>query len=254
MLTRAEQVKCRHEPFEVVVFGSGSGTNFEALLRDQKRWEEPPYRFQAAFSDRPCRFLDIAKANQILPLHYSFTDFFSRHSDKSTRDPHARSQYEQEIVSLLDTHVKKIDLIVLAGYMRLIYAPLLQRFKNKIINIHPADLTVCHPDGTRRYVGTNCVYDALSSGEVKTRSTVHIVNEEVDGGPIVVSGPWVHYDGPYPITKESAAQHQEKQKRLSDWPALTEAVALMSQRRLTLTDEGKVCFDGQVLAAGGITM
>lgn len=241
------------ELLSVVVFGSGSGTNLQALIRDQKRWKHPPYIIQAAFSEQPCKFQEIAANAGIKPIYLSITDFFRENGSDNLRDEHLRCKYEEKIIEQLDALPCKIDMIVLAGYMRLLFEPLLSRFKDRIINVHPADLTACDPSGKRRFTGSNSVYKALDYGEQRTRSTVHLVNDRADEGTILVSGPWVNYAGAYPVTQESANAHQDRQKKLSDWPALTEAVALISQRRLTMKD-GQIYLDGDPMPRGGVIM
>lgn len=237
---------------QIVAFGSGSGTNLKAVLREEKKWRNPPFRIAALFSDRECPFLDIGKEEGIPVIHHSFAAFCKRNDCTDSRDPLLRAAYEIEVINLLQEYT--IDLILLAGYMRLLFPPLLQKFHDRIINVHPADLTVQNPSGKRRYTGANSVYDALEYGELKTRSTVHLVTEEVDGGPILVSGPWVSYTGDYPITQQQADEHQEKQKRLSDWPAVTGAIELISQRRLSITEEGCLYLDGNPMPPEGVVM
>lgn len=247
---------CPSEPraMNIVAFGSGSGTNLEAVLRDQKKWRDPPFRVAALFSDRSCRFLEIGKELGIPTIHHSFTSFFSRYGCTNMRDPELRGAYEEEAIELLDALDFPVDLILLAGYMRLLYPPLLHRYSERIINVHPADLTAIDAEGKRRYTGANAVYDALTSGASQTRSTVHLVTDEVDGGPILISGPWVPYTGVYPVTQEAADAHQDKQKRLSDWPAVTEAIELIGQRRLSITDEGCLFLDGNPMSPAGVVM
>jgi phosphoribosylglycinamide formyltransferase-1 len=209
----------------VVVFGSGSGTTLEALLRVP----QDLFEIKALFTDRLCRFQEIGASRGIPVIYHSFAHFFKKRGVENPQDLITRTQYDAENVRLILETVGTVDLILLAGYMRLIYAPLLQNFKNKIINIHPADLTQLTPSGQRRYVGANAVYDALCAGEKRTRSSVILVDEGVDSGPVLLAGPWVSYEEGYPITQERARLHQEKQKIHSDWPACIAAVTAIAQ-------------------------
>ena len=147
-----------------------------------------------------------------------------------------------------------IDLIVLAGYMRIVYPPLLHRFKNQIINIHPGDLTSEDKSKRRMYAGHDAVYQALSQGEKRTRSSVILADEGLDTGPIIVSGPWVDYEGGYPATRETAKLHQDKQKSQSDWPAAIAAVKLISQGRMGIDRDLNVYVDGIVQPKGGYVL
>ena len=71
-----------------------------------------------------------------------------------------------------------VDLIVLAGYMRVIKNP--SAFPCPIINVHPSLLP--------KYKGLNAVEQAMEAGEIETGCTVHYVNEELDGGEIIMQG------------------------------------------------------------------
>ena len=228
-LSRPIYTPVKERPMQVVVFGSGMGTNLEALLAaDQHSFE-----IKALFTDRLCRIQQIGAFTEYPVIYHSFADFFKRKGIAKYKDVQTRMEYDAENVRLLQACAEEycfsIDLIFLAGYMRVLYAPLLGAFKDKIINVHPADLTETTPDGKRRYIGENAVYDALRDGKAKTRSSVILVDENIDGGPLLVSGPWVTYEGGCPVTKESAKEHQMKQKRLSDWPASIEAITLISE-------------------------
>lgn len=196
----------------LAIFGSGSGTILRAVLAAQK---EKDFRVKVLYTDRLCNFQKIA-AEENLPL-------IDHRYDPSLK----REEYDREGLALLSAFSKTcpIDCILLAGYMRLLSPVWLNAYPNKILNIHPADLT------TRKYIGANAVFDALQNGETKTRSTAILINEEVDGGPIIALGPWVLYEEGYPVTKEKAARHQEKQKRLSDWPVTIQALETIGKKR-----------------------
>lgn len=122
------------------------------------------------------------------------------------------------------------DFAVLAGYMRIVKDPLLARFLRRMINVHPAYLAILNPDGTRKYVGENAVYDALAAGETRTRSSIILVEPSPppDKGAVLVSGHWLEYGEGYPITQDKADAHQKKQKAASDWPALRFALKAIS--------------------------
>ena len=71
-----------------------------------------------------------------------------------------------------------VDLIVLAGWMRIITPKLIEAFPNKIINLHPSMLP--------KYKGLHAIERALESGDSNTGVSVHYVNEELDGGEIIM--------------------------------------------------------------------
>lgn len=240
----------------VVAFGSGAGSNLKALIAAQQGSNS--YQIRAVLSDRPCPCLEIAKEHGIPQALNDFKTFFRERGATDYRNSQLRAAFDHETVRLLRDLEKReqftIDLIVLAGYMRLVYPPLLRAFPNRVLNVHPADLQRCLPDGSRKYVGLDAVYQALADGNVETRSTVILVNEEVDGGELIVSGPWVPYIEGEPITRDRARCHQEKQKRLSDWPALVTAVQCIGSGELGRDSRGRLTLNDQVLGPAAVDM
>ena len=87
-----------------------------------------------------------------------------------------REDFEEEMIQELKKH--NVELVVLAGFMRILTPHFLKAFPNKIINIHPALLP--------SFPGTHAQKDALEYGVKITGCTVHFVNEDVDGGPIIL--------------------------------------------------------------------
>jgi phosphoribosylglycinamide formyltransferase 1 len=97
-----------------------------------------------------------------------------RHADYSTRDEHDRA-----IAAALVA--RGVRLVCLAGFMRLIGAPLLEAFPRRILNIHPSLLPA--------FPGLNAQQQALEYGVRISGATVHLVTDELDGGPIVFQAP-----------------------------------------------------------------
>jgi len=92
--------------------------------------------------------------------------------------PHVRVPHKDEDKMIELFKVWKVDLIVLAGYMRILKNP--SAFPCPIINVHPSLLP--------KYKGLNVVQRAMDAGELTTGCTVHYVNEELDGGEIIMQG------------------------------------------------------------------
>ena len=90
--------------------------------------------------------------------------------------PHCRIPHKDEDKMIMLFEVYKVDLIILAGYMRVIKHP--DRFPAPMINIHPSLLP--------KYKGLHAIEQAFESGDDKTGVTVHYVNEELDGGEIIM--------------------------------------------------------------------
>ena len=192
----------------IAVFCSGSGTNLQAIIDAHKRGDIKA-DFKLVVSDVPsCLALERAKKAGIKTLIVERKDF------KSKED------FEAEIIKNLKK--EKIDLIVLAGYMRLISADFIDQYKNKILNIHPALLP--------SFKGTQGIKDAFEYGVKVTGPTVHFVTQDMDAGPIILQGAIkVAQDD----TEESLAQaiHKEEHK------LYPKAIQLFVEGRLKI--EGK---------------
>jgi phosphoribosylglycinamide formyltransferase-1 len=97
----------------------------------------------------------------------------------SPRDYKSRDDYDRAIVELL--RARNVGLVCLAGFMRLVGAPLLEAFPNRILNIHPSLLPA--------FPGLDAQRQALEHGVRVTGATVHLVNRDLDAGPIVLQAP-----------------------------------------------------------------
>ena len=90
---------------------------------------------------------------------------------------HCRIKHKDVDNAIKLFNVWKVDLIVLAGYMRILSPKMIEAFPNKIINIHPSLLP--------KYKGIDAIQQALDSGDKTTGCTVHYVNEELDSGKTI---------------------------------------------------------------------
>ena len=149
--------------FRLVVLASGNGTNLQAIL-DQIHDREG-IRVVGVVSDKPnAAALKRAERNSIDTAVFSSEDYV----DREERD--------DAMADWIGS--KDIDLIVLAGYMQLLSAPFVQRFRNRVVNIHPALLPA--------FPGLDAIGQALEAGVETTGVTVHFVDEGVDTGPTIV--------------------------------------------------------------------
>jgi phosphoribosylglycinamide formyltransferase-1 len=145
----------------VAVLASGAGTNLQALLDDPV---VGPW-VVLAISDRgDAGALDRARSRSVEAVHIHPATF---------RD---RAAFDHALVEILRD--RAIDLIALAGYMRIVGPELVGAFPDRILNVHPALLPA--------FPGASAVADALAWGVKMTGVTVHLVDEEVDHGPIVL--------------------------------------------------------------------
>ena len=88
----------------------------------------------------------------------------------------SKAEFERAVMLLLDSH--RVELVVLAGFMRILSPAFVQHFQHRILNIHPALLPA--------FPGGHAVADALEWGAKVTGVTVHLVDEQVDHGPILL--------------------------------------------------------------------
>ena len=134
---------------------SGSGTLLQALLDNQ----DENYAVVLVVSDRECPALDRARAagveTAVVPMQ------------------HDRSHWDEQLTKSVGTP----DLIVSAGFMKILGPSFVQKFRGRLINTHPALLP--------SFPGAHAVRDALDYGVKVTGSTVHYVDEGVDTGPII---------------------------------------------------------------------
>lgn len=120
----------------------------------------------------------------------------------------------------------KVDLIVLAGYLSILDGEILKLYENKIINIHPSLIpSFC---GKGMY-GLNVHKAVVASGVKCTGCTVHFVNEEVDGGAIILQEP-------SPVFFEDTPEEVQKRVLVLEHKLLPKAVKLISQGKVSIID------------------
>ena len=148
----------------IAVFASGKGSNFQAIA-EQIKSGKLKANLALLVCDKPQAPV-LAKAKK-----FKVDAVLVKREDFPTRDA-----FEEEIIRHLKA--KKIDLVVMAGFMRMLGPLLLGAYKNKIINIHPALLP--------SFKGAHAIKDAFDCGVKVTGVTVHFVDEEMDHGPIIL--------------------------------------------------------------------
>jgi len=148
----------------IAVFVSGNGTNLQAVIDAVSRGVIKAKIALVVSNNKDAYALTRAKNAGIETFILSHKGFSSR------------EDYDKEVIKELKK--KKIDLVVLAGFMRLLSPLFVKKYKNKILNIHPSLLP--------QFKGTHGIKDAFRSGAKKTGVTVHFVDEELDHGAIVL--------------------------------------------------------------------
>ncbi|MGW7406431.1 formyltransferase family protein [Streptomyces sp. NPDC054833] len=250
-------------PLRIGVLVSATGANLSTLLGMQ---EAHPGEFEvclvASHGER-VKALDVARRAGV----EAWTGDFDRHcgTASAASGPEARARYRaraREWHDGLDTRLAdwerrngELDLMVLA-YHRWIEGRLLERYQGRMINQHPADLSVLSDQGTREFIGKDPVRLAMAAGRPTTRTSCFLVDPTRDGGAVLAMGPEVPVGGRRP-TPEDAWQQELEQKSRSDRPCLQWTVRAFAAGRLALSDsthpDGSrvVVVDGQPTPLGG---
>jgi len=243
-------------PMRVAAFMSGSGTNVLKLLECEKRLgvEEgtPPFEVIFIFSDRSDGVSageKIALENGLPYFSYDIRSFHRLRSLKRTvATPEglaARIEYDQVARRLVEAF--EIDVIALGGYMSYITL-------KRCLNVHPADLSLCLPDGSRRYVGDNAVRDAILGGEGTLRASTLWTDEGVDTGPLLMVSEPLPVRLPEPLEilvkdnerfLDTVDEHQRRLKEVGDWKIFPRTIEMMARGRFSLDENNQVYVDGK---------
>lgn len=248
----------------VTLFISGSGTNGLKIIEKSKE-ENSNFEVTLIFSDiRDNRFRkngskmsnakDIANKYGIAYECVDIRDFYKARGVKRT-DLSLRPEFDSLVVEALAGH--EIDLIVNAGYMSIMTPVILDQYTGRIVNVHPADLTVMDDD-KRKYIGIHVVEEAILDGNKYLKSTSHVVREVVDGGEILV------LSEPVPVNLDVSLEELSKNKKLrkkvvfnhqtilkekGDWVIFPLTIQMISEGRFGISENG-ICLDGKPIPKG----
>jgi len=153
---------------KIGILVSGSGTNLQALLDAEARGELAPGTIAVVISNRPDapalqRAIDAAKPVVVVD-HKAFPD---------------RQVFEDQLLAALDLH--GVEVIVLAGFMRVLTPHFITRYPQRIINTHPSLLPA--------FPGIDAAAQAIAHGVKVSGVTIHFVDTSLDGGPIITQVP-----------------------------------------------------------------
>lgn len=158
---------------KIAVFASGGGSNLQALIDAQEIGAFPKARISLVFSNVPnAGALERAEKHRIESVAIASKGY-----------PGTREAYDQEVLTLCQA--KKIDLICLAGYMRILTPVLIRPYLYRMMNIHPALLPKFGGEGM---YGHHVHEAVVKAREKESGATVHFVTEGVDAGPIILQG------------------------------------------------------------------
>ena len=200
----------------IAVLVSGGGTNLQALIDAQSRGELKNGRIAAVLSSRPDAYaLDRAARAGIPGYVVARKDFASN---------------REMTIALVDKlRELNIGLVVLAGFLHILTGEMVAAFPNAILNVHPALIPSFCGAG---YYGLHVHEAALAYGVKLTGATVHFVNEEPDGGPIVLQKAVEILEGDTPEVL------QRRVMEPAEWHILPQAVSLFCEGRLRV--EGRI--------------
>ncbi|MGM8227255.1 phosphoribosylglycinamide formyltransferase [Cellvibrio sp. ARAG 10.3] len=205
----------------VVVLISGSGSNLQALIDGMQRGELP-IEIAAVISNRPA-VLGLMRAEHAgIPAlvldHKQFDD---------------RESFDQKLAQLIDSY--QPDLVVLAGFMRILTTAFTRHYLGRMLNIHPSLLP--------KYQGLNTHQRVLDAGDIEHGVTVHFVTEELDGGPAVIQAKISVAPGDDAASLAKRVQQQEH----IIYPL---AVKWFAEGRLRMRHDG-VLLDNELLSPSG---
>lgn len=253
----------------IVFFASGGPGNFAAALAF---CDESPdlATLPVLVADRPkTPAARLARERGITVVEHDFEAFCGSWR-RVAGDPHAEATYrrrarefhdgiEGELAAFSRESGRPLDLAVLA-YRRIIRGTLLDRFRNRMINQHPADLAV-RQDGRRSYVGISGLRRSIEQGVLFTRTSTILVTCGVDTGPILCRGPSVRVRRDEKAGSVDVEAHENLQKQLSDWPSLTFALNGIAEGRFALCStehdfdsNPRLTYDGRPLGPGGVDL
>jgi phosphoribosylglycinamide formyltransferase-1 len=166
---------------------SGNGSNFEALVRACRQGSPKAEVVQLLVNNPGCGA--IARAER-LAIPWQLVDH---------RQQPSREALDQQLIASLQPQA--VDLVVMAGWMRIVTPVLIAAFPNRLVNIHPSLLP--------SFRGLNAVGQALAAGVTLTGCTAHLVGEAVDAGPILVQAAVPVLAGDDAISLGQRIQRQE---------------------------------------------
>jgi phosphoribosylglycinamide formyltransferase-1 len=201
----------------VVILISGRGSNLQSII-DAMHRDELDIDIKAVISNRPgAAGLDRARDAGIPAITIDHTAFSSR------------QEFEQALQQGIDQF--KPQLVILAGFMRILGKEFVEHYLGRMLNIHPSLLP--------KYTGLNTHQRVLDNGDNTHGASIHFVTTELDGGPVVIQVEVPVFDGDNADRLASRVLQQEHR-------LYRQAIQWFAENRLQLID-GQVYLDGKKL-------
>jgi phosphoribosylglycinamide formyltransferase-1 len=203
--------------FSIVVLISGSGSNLQSII-DAITAGKISARVSAVISNKVGVYgLERAEQHGIPTEVIEHTQFENRES------------FDQQLQSRIDYY--QADLVVLAGFMRILTAPFVQHYYGRMLNIHPSLLP--------KYKGINTHQRALDDNAKQHGVSVHFVTPELDGGPVIAQASIM-------VEADDTAQSLAKRVLKYEHRIYPTVIHWFVEQRLSLSQQG-IVFDNQVL-------
>lgn len=206
----------------IVVLISGSGSNLQAIIDACQNDTIKNANVVAVLSNKANAYgLERAKNAGIQAINLTVADYENRDA------------YDKAMIEQIDLF--KPDLVILAGYMRILSGEFVRHFQGKLLNIHPSLLP--------KYPGLHTHQRALDAGDEEHGTSVHFVTEELDGGPVILQAkvPIFDEDTIEDITARVQLQEHSIYPLVTNW---------FLQQRLSMEND-KAVLDGQTLSLHG---
>lgn len=198
----------------MAVLVSGGGTNLQAVIDSMESGAITNAEITAVISNNKNAYaLERAKNHNIEGICISPKDYGNR------------EDFHTALLAALEG--RQVDLIVLAGYLVVIPERMIQRYQNRIINVHPSLIPAFCGTG---YYGLKVHEGALQRGVKVTGATVHFVDEGTDTGPIILQKPVVVEQNDTPETLQRRVMEQ------AEWKILPKAIDLIANGKVSVTD------------------
>jgi len=205
------------KPISLVVLISGNGSNLQAIM-DAIKGGELPARIRAVISNQADAYgLERARRGDI-------NTAVLRH-----RDYPDRTAYDAALQELIDSY--QPDLVVLAGFMRILTPTLVAHYSGRMLNIHPSLLPA--------FTGLNTHQRALDAGVPEHGASVHFVTAELDSGPVIIQAR-------VPIAPEDTAATLAAKVQAQEHRIYPLAIRWFAQGRIRIQDH-RALFDGRPL-------
>lgn len=235
------------KPASVVVFISGSGTNFTAIYQAEKRLRESGEKqyggIDAVFTNVPrCIGANKAEGYGIPVISLSSKIYFET-IGKSADDDEARDYYDSAVITLVE-QICTPDIIVLAGYRRRLGKVFLSRYKNRVVNLYPGDIT-------KDYLvrGVDAAVQTIRAGENSIKCTVYLEKADERFGPAIMQSQPVSLEG---FGEDDTLEMSELIRREAEWKTFPYAVhEIIAKGRLGIDGNYNLYLDGKKLGKGG---